>query len=154
MKDYDSRVDTAQHIAEVQGLLTAIVNQLLDRLREHDRSKLNSPEVEVFDEFTPKLKGSTYGSLQYNAMLAKMKPALQHHYAHNAHHPEHHPNGIRSMTLIDVIEMLCDWKAATLRHADGDIRKSLEINQKRFGYSDELKQILLNTVAALENKNA
>ena len=50
------------------------------------------------------------------------------------------------MNLIDVIEMLCDWKAATMRHADGDIKKSIEINQKRFGYSDELKAILLNTI--------
>jgi hypothetical protein len=39
-----------------------------------------------------------------------------------------------------------DWKAATLRHADGDILKSIEINQKRFGYSDDLKEIFKNTV--------
>jgi hypothetical protein len=50
------------------------------------------------------------------------------------------------MTLIDLCEMIADWKAATLRHANGDIAKSLEINQKRFKYTDELKQILLNTV--------
>jgi len=54
--------------------------------------------------------------------------------------------GIRGMTLLDVVEMLCDWKAATQRHADGDILKSVEINQKRFGYSDELKAILRNTI--------
>jgi hypothetical protein len=50
------------------------------------------------------------------------------------------------MTLIDLCEMIADWKAATLRHNDGDILKSIEINQSRFGYSDEVKQILLNTV--------
>lgn len=53
------------------------------------------------------------------------------------------------MSKIDLLEMLCDWKAATLRHNDGDIRKSVEINQERFGYSDELKQILLNTLDLL-----
>ena len=42
--------------------------------------------------------------------------------------------------------MMADWKAASLRHSDGDIYKSIEINQKRFGYSDELKQIFINTV--------
>jgi hypothetical protein len=46
--------------------------------------------------------------------------------------------------------MLCDWKAATLRHDDGDIRRSIEINQERFGYSDELKQILINTLPLIE----
>lgn len=40
-------------------------------------------------------------------------------------------------------------KAATLRHNNGDLRKSIEMNQRRFGYSDELKQILLNTAFEL-----
>ena len=50
------------------------------------------------------------------------------------------------MNIVDICEMIADWKAASLRHADGDIMKSIEINQKRFGYSDELKSILINTV--------
>lgn len=50
------------------------------------------------------------------------------------------------MSLLDILQMLCDWKAATMRHNDGDILRSIEINQKRFGYTDELKRILLNTV--------
>ena len=116
----------------------------------HDRSKLESPEAEVFEVMTEKLKGSTYGSPEYTAMLAEMKPALDHHYAHNRHHPEYHKDGIKGMNLIDLMEMVCDWKAATLRHADGDIEKSLEINQKRFGYSDELRQIFINTIKELE----
>ena len=75
-----------------------------------------------------------------------MKPALDSHYADNPHHPEHYDNGIKDMDLVDLIEMICDWKSATLRHNDGDIYKSIELNQKRFGYSDELKQIFKNTV--------
>jgi len=58
--------------------------------------------------------------------------------------------GLHGMSLLGLTEMLCDWKAATLRHNDGDIRKSIEINQKRFGYSDELKAILLNTLPLIE----
>ena len=38
------------------------------------------------------------------------------------------------MTLLDMLEMLCDWRAASLRHADGDIYQSLVINRARFGY--------------------
>jgi rubrerythrin len=53
--------------------------------------------------------------------------------------------GVSGMTLLDVIEMLCDWKAAGERHADGSITKSLEINKKRFGISDQLASILDNT---------
>jgi hypothetical protein len=42
--------------------------------------------------------------------------------------------------------MLFDWKAATERHADGDIRKSIEINKERFKISEQLCDIFRNTV--------
>lgn len=149
---YDSRPDTIAHIRQVGRLIRRMIGDLMRREDEHDRSKLRSPEVEAFDEMTPKLAGSTYGSEEYRSCLAAMKPALDHHYAANSHHPEHYPDGIRGMNLLDVVEMLCDWKAATLRHDDGDIRRSIEINQGRFGYSDELKAILLNTLPLLEGE--
>lgn len=145
MSGYDSRPDTLAHISQVQLNLADCIILLSRRQQEHDRSKLEEPEKSVFDEMTPKLKGSTYGSEEYKGFLAVMKTALDHHYAHNSHHPEHYPDGIRGMCLLDIIEMLADWKAATMRHADGDLAKSIEINQKRFGYSDELKTILSNT---------
>lgn len=146
---YDSRADTLAHIGDVRARLAAVVKDLERRQAAHDLSKLADPEKATFDKFTPKLEGSTYGGEEYKAFLAAMKPALDHHYAHNSHHPEHYADGVRGMCLLDVVEMLCDWKAATLRHADGDLRKSIEINQRRFGYSDELKQILLNTAERL-----
>jgi hypothetical protein len=148
---FDSRPDTYAHIQTVQRLIGRVVGDFLRRAETHDQSKLVSPEVEAFDEFTPKLAGSTYGSDEYKGFLAAMQPALAHHYAANSHHPEHYANGVQDMTLLDVLEMLCDWKAATLRHKDGDIRKSIEINQARFGYSDELKRLLLNTLPLLED---
>ena len=75
-----------------------------------------------------------------------MKVAIDHHTRKNRHHPEHFKNGIKGMNLIDIIEMIMDWKSAGMRHNDGSILKSVEINKKRFGFSDELEQILLNTV--------
>jgi hypothetical protein len=41
--------------------------------------------------------------------------------------------------------MLADWKAATLRHADGDLARSIEQNAERFGYDDKMKKLLYNT---------
>jgi hypothetical protein len=155
----DQRPKTREHIKQVGDLLNEIVLQLNLRAYDHDRSKLESPEREIFDEYTPKLRDTTYGSDEYNGYLKEMKVALDHHYANNRHHPEHfYPevahhnviNEIYAMNLIDIIEMLCDWKAATLRHADGDIIKSIEFNQGRFKYSDELKSIFLNTVRDLK----
>lgn len=58
-------------------------------------------------------------------------------------------SGIYGMSILDLVEMLADWKAAGMRHADGDITKSLEINRKRFGISDQLFMIFQNTVKEL-----
>jgi hypothetical protein len=75
-----------------------------------------------------------------------MGDGLKHHYAHNRHHPEFFgEDGVDGMTLVDVIEMLADWKAATEHHDDGDLAKSREIQQERFGLCDQLVAILSNT---------
>lgn len=329
---YDSRADIYEHIQHVQNWLFQMIRALLERLVEHDRSKLDGEEKECFDRVTPLLKGMTYGSDEYSATLREMKPALDLHYKKNRHHPEYgegaehwkqisgfegyyevsnlgdvrsvnrvvkrtgptgdlrkqsqiirpqvtpkgylrlqlckegaqsnrlvhcivaeafishteekdevnHIDGIKSnnvvsnlewttasenqahayatklkeprvkyvvhchdedittfgtqkmehelkkrgyqkarasgiwkamdthgthcgltfhgtlladwrrsrfahMNLVDLIEMLCDWKAATLRHDDGDLIKSLKHNQERFGFGDEIGQLLLNT---------
>lgn len=138
-------LETVKHIRSVQGVLNLVVRDLLERSRIHDQSKLEDPEKEIFDKFTPLLADSTFGSDEYMQFLKDMKPALDHHYSVNSHHPEHYKNGMDGMTLIDLIEMFCDWSAAVKRHKDGDLLRSIEINQKRFGYSDGLKEILKNT---------
>lgn len=149
-KPYDSKADTEDHIRKVAENMLDVRMLLGFRARIHDKSKLESPEKEIFDKVTPKLRGITYGSEEYKASLAEMKPALDHHYRHNSHHPEHYgENGISGMCLLDLIEMLCDWQAATERHADGNLAKSLVINQRRFNIDDQLQAILINTAHRL-----
>ena len=135
-----------RHIETVRNYIQVCITELLKRCVQHDQSKLQEPELSVFDKYTHKLRGITYGSDEYKQCMEEMKPAIHHHNLVNRHHPEHFGNNIRGMNLIDLIEMLCDWKAATLRHSDGDLYKSLEINKKRFGYSEEVFEILSNTV--------
>lgn len=141
----ECQVDTIRHIENVRKYLRFIIDRLTTRGVEHDRLKLESPEVEIFTEYTPKLAQSTYGSEEYHTFLKEMDVALQHHYANYRHHPEHFERGINDMNLVDIVEMLCDWKAASMRHNDGNLLKSIEINACRFGYDDQLKQILINT---------
>ena len=146
ISNYNSTPETLKHIEQVAELLCEVAERIFERVGGHDASKLESPEKEIFDIYTPKLKDTIYGSDEYKQYLKEMDVALNHHYSENRHHPEHFENGIKDMNLIDIIEMFCDWKAATMRHADGDILKSIEINQKRFGYPNELKAIFLNSV--------
>lgn len=190
--------ETLKHIEVVMQLLATMQHEIFRRMFSHDRSKLESPEAEMFLEFTDKLAGLTYGSKDYRDCLEEMKlSALGHHYENNRHHPEffegcpkdveaisrcdsllvalkqmksQYPNDefaigysidlieahkktlesdVNGMNLVDVLEMICDWKAATLRHNDGNIYKSVEINTTRFGLSPQLKTIILNTIPLL-----
>lgn len=138
--------ETMKHQNSVREKISEMIFKLSQRAINHDMSKFSNEEVNLFIEMTPKLKSSTYGSDEYKKFLNDLKPALEHHYANNSHHPEHFAEGIKEMSLIDLVEMLCDWLAATERHPNGNIFNSIEINQKRFGYSDELKSILINTI--------
>lgn len=141
----DSALETMVHARRVDELMLALVADILARVTRHDRSKLEPPEKDTFDEFSPKLKGSTYGSAQYKGFLAAMGPALAHHYAANRHHPEHWEAGVAGMTLVDLVEMLADWKAAGERHANGDMARSLAIQRERFAITDQLHAVLVNT---------
>ena len=58
---YDSTEDTQKHITLVRKFLNQVMDNLQVRAIHHDESKLVDPEKSVFDEFTPKLKETTYG---------------------------------------------------------------------------------------------
>lgn len=147
---YDSTQDTLDHIQEVRNNLDMVSLNLCLRGIAHDRSKLEHPEKPIFDRVNARLKDLTYGTPAYEASLTELGPALSHHYAHNSHHPQHFAGGISDMSLLDIVEMLCDWKAATARHSDGDMAKSLEINRERFNISDELYAIMHKTAVELK----
>lgn len=141
--------ETRKHIMRVQEFLMKAITTVGSRMIGHDKSKLEDPEAKTFEEYTPKLSGTTYGSDEYKKYLEEMKPALKHHYQCNRHHPEHFQLGVQEMDLMDLLEMLCDWKAASERHADGDIRESIRKNTERFGLSPQLVSILTNTVNSM-----
>lgn len=143
---YDSREATGHHIEEVRRLLYEVGRDIGVRAIAHDASKLVPPEKEGFDHFTPLLAEMEYDSPEYRQALKDMGPTLEHHYAANDHHPQHFANGIADMDLVQLIEMLVDWVAATKRSPNGDIINSITVNRERFGYGPETERILLNTV--------
>lgn len=149
--EHDSTQDTRDHIHNVQSRVAEMRNRLESRALVHDASKLEEPEKSAYDALM-EYKSShdmVYGSPEYAEGLKILGPALEHHYAANSHHPEHYPNGISGMSLLDVVEMLCDWKAAGERYKAGSIAASLAHNRTRFGISDQLFAILENTVREL-----
>jgi hypothetical protein len=148
MSDYDLSYfnkETHKHIRNVFKVINKFLIDLTYRQFNHDLSKFSSEEMEAFIKVTPNLVKCKYGSDEYKQGLESVRPAIDHHNAENRHHPEHFPDGIRGMTLVDIVEMFSDWMASVVRNPEGNIEKSIEINQKRFGYSDDIKCILLNT---------
>lgn len=146
----NSKIDTQEHKGRVQTLLLAFSVRLIERSRKHDDSKLEEPELSLFAEWGPKLKELKYGSKEYGDALRQMGKALQHHYEHNSHHPEHHKNGINGMDLFDLVEMVCDWKAASMRMNSGDFLTSLDHNVGRFDIDPQLADIIANTAVFLD----
>ena len=151
VKDYDSSQDTLEHIEKVKEFCSKAIILFEKQYEKHDNTKLIEPEKEYFDIYTPKLKNCVFGSDEYKSYLKELKVALDHHYNTHRHHPEHFENGIKDMNLLDLLEMLCDWIASTKRMKDGDPIASVDKNQERFGYSDEIAQIFKNTINLLNN---
>lgn len=162
---------TAGHIRRVGELLVEVSADLARRAVVHDASKWSPEEWPAFEAATPQLARLTYGSEEYKAALRSIGPAVKVHQTGNRHHPEYFGEhvceqcgaddrnapctcgGPRSadlsgMTLPDLMEMLCDWKAATERHDNGSIANSLAHNRKRFKIEPQLLKVLENTARA------
>ena len=148
----ECQVETIKHIDRVRYYIRIFTDKLTTRGVEHDATKLESPEVELFAENTPKLAGLTYGSEEYKQSLEDLNVALQHHYAKNRHHPEHFAKGIDDMNLVDLVEFFCDIKASSERQHDGNLLKSIDACAERFNMSKQLKQILINTAKMIDEQ--
>lgn len=137
LKILKTQWQTTVHKIHVMRFILKACWALIKRGFKHDISKYSKNEAPFFAQ-AEELRNFTYGTQEYKDMLKRtLDEALKHHYSNNSHHPEFHPNGINDMEILDVVEMLCDWRAATLRNKNGNIQRSVEFNQERFEY-DEL----------------
>lgn len=148
----DFLVDLIDHKRRVGLYLQRVANALFGRAVVHDNSKFSPEEYEPYDKAFPEFKKYAFGSEEINAVYESIRPALEHHLRYNRHHPEYHENGINDMNLLDIIEMVCDWLAASSRSKTG-IEKGLEINKERFKIDDQLYCIIKNTVMELTGKS-
>ena len=141
--------DLIQHKEWVATHLQQAATSLFHRAAVHDNSKFEPEEYDLYEEVFPELQKHAFGSEQMKLAYVRLGPALQHHLHVNRHHPEYHERGINGMNLLDVLEMVCDWMAASRRSQTG-IAKGLEINKERYGIDGQLFAIIKNTVAFLQ----
>src|SRR5262245_57036167 len=121
----DSAPITIAHIARVRELLEEFCSELRRRGEVHDASKFDPIEKEPLDEMQALIEKDghvPYGTDPYHRRIAALGPMLEHHYAHNTHHPEHYgADGVAGMDLFDLVEMFVDWKAAAERGQESTI---------------------------------
>lgn len=144
--------DTPIDICDKKEYLKYMIYFLKLKKKRHDLSKLYAPEKKYFDIWTPYKNQYPYGSKEYLQICENLKPALEHHYKVNRHHPEHYANGIYGMNILDATEAFFDWKATSDEQINSDFAKGLKINEERFEYSPELTLIFNNTAKAFPKK--
>ena len=67
---------TVEHVRRVGLNMSIACNNLMIRAVNHDASKFSAEEFETFARVTPRLRGMTYGSEEYQASLDELGPAL------------------------------------------------------------------------------
>ena len=149
-KTFDFLCETLLHMSEVKENLETISSELKKRGLAHDRTKLQEIEFDAFVSTRDKFKKANYGSKEYQECIDKVKPAVDHHYENNRHHTGYHKNGINDMNLIDLMEMLADWKAAARRSPDKSLEDTLDYAFKKYGIGEQLGNMIRNTLKDLK----
>lgn len=141
--EVESRV--IEHREDVSITLSRVAEDLKRRGDQHDESKLHPPE----SKFLPtalKLGGVPYLSDEYKRIVEEIKPATDHHFKVNPHHPEHHQNGFKDMDMADIVEMAADWAARANKGPTEDFWPNIEKNLDRFSVDTQLRAIIKNTI--------
>lgn len=110
--------DIIRHASEVHENLSQVSNDLERRGIAHDRSKLEAIEFDGFVKTRSRFEKVNYGSEEYRECAKAIQPSIDHHYQNNRHHAKHFENGFADMNLLDILEMIADWKAASRRSPD------------------------------------
>ena len=128
-------VTILRHQRMVACHLDRLGSALKNRGLAHDLSKLALDEFGGFVEVNRIAREHHYGSEEYKASLEGCG-VIPLHFSRNPHHPEYHEDGIHSMSLIDIIEMVADWKAACETYGNTNLKDALSIQVERFGLQE------------------
>jgi hypothetical protein len=121
--------------------------RLLWRGLRHDLSKISKAERSSFIALASSnaLRKVAYKSEEYKATIEKHRPIIDIHYKNNPHHPDHYGNGILDMNLFDIIEMVCDWRAAGRRTKGGNLKESFKVNRNRYDIPQDMFNVIRRT---------
>ena len=130
-----------QHREVVGERMIRLGEELIRRGRVHDRSKLRADEFGGYVRINAAGSEHDYGSEGLNRVMREESGVIELHKSRNSHHPEHHHDGVHSMGLLDLIEMVADWFGAVEIYG-GDIDESYIVMLKRFKFSDGQRWVI------------
>lgn len=133
------------HISRVRRHIDTFIQLLIRRAENHDKSKLEEPELSWWKEMDKEPR-YPYGSEEYKQKIKRWDKVFKHHYKYNRHHPEHYEYGVSEMTLIDIVEMMCDWLGYKDTTTVTEALKVCDEQMARYDISEELRQIIFNTL--------
>lgn len=145
MEQIDTEEYIKGHISRVRKHMNTFVQLLLKRAINHDKSKLEEPELSWWKEMDKEPR-YPYGSEEYKQKIKRWDKVFKHHYKYNRHHPEHYEYGISEMTLVDIVEMMCDWLGYKDTIAISEALKVCDEQMKRYNIPDGIRQIIFNTL--------
>jgi hypothetical protein len=147
--DTNTELEIRNILAHKEAIATYMAKfcaELSYRAAVHDNSKFDPQEFDVYAQHIQDFNKHPFGSPEDNALRDKIISASLLHRKHNRHHPEFFRDGLDGMNLIDLLEMIIDWKAATERCPHDSLQKSMPLLKEKYNISDQLYNILTNTL--------
>ena len=112
----------------INSLSVKEAKTLRQRALDHDLSKYSKQQFDLYcDKFFRKIE------CDFNS-------AWEHHYRNELHHPEKYKENKKEMELLDILEMIIDWHAM-----------SIKFNNSSLEYFLNKKEELKNNFNFLEN---
>lgn len=158
-KELYYEADTRKHQQWVAERMIACAKRIIEKGMTHDASKFSDIEKSKYIDpiYELNLKDVPYGSDEYKRLTAQMGEGLEHHTNINDHHPEFFipfsvqtlNDPIRAMDLFALMEMLCDWIAASKRKGNS-AGLPFDNFEKKYQVNSQLMAILRNTLGIIE----
>lgn len=126
-----------RHITEVRRAILRVRHDLESRAEAHDLSKWSPEEFPGFTRINATARQHPYGSEEYKASIRAEKPTVKRHQEGNSHHPEAHEPFLYEMGWLDLIEMVCDWWAASQTYGTTPWPEVLQRQRERWKWSPE-----------------
>lgn len=158
MSHPDEKINTLltimRHREELTDGIESLVQDLRQRARKHDRSKIRLGEFEGFSQINGSAREHPYGSDGYREALKSQRGpdgCLTLHFSRNSHHPEYYDNPA-NMTFMDIIEMVIDWNAAVKTYGTNTLSDSLEVQRERLQLPETHWWLIEQVVSYLETR--